>query len=83
VRASHTCLDNIPGVCLTPLPILTQLIRISLIARSPPKQDDPVWNEVIEAGLVREVREYLERNREAFKLGASRAGERADHHGRQ
>lgn len=78
MRASHTCLDSIPGVCLTSLPILTQPIRIP-----PREQDDPAWNEVIEAGLVREVREYLERNREAFKLGASRAGDRADHHGRQ
>lgn len=36
------------------------------------QQDDPAWNAVIEAGLVGEVRAYLERHREEFKLGASR-----------
>lgn len=34
------------------------------------QQDDPAWNDVMDAGLVDEVREYLERNKEAYKLGA-------------
>ena len=35
-----------------------------------PRQDDPAWGEVMEEGLVRRVREYLDAHKADYKLGA-------------